>query len=670
LSNPAPSRELKADHAWRLPTAIMVAGLLWVGLSVLGWALAKKGSPLQITATMNVLVGAAAAIAGLVTLLFTSATYRSYEWLLAWRYLRRSKSSWATLVVGLVLLLAAGGLFIASAAVAPEPIGGIQLQPTKLSRGLQIAGLVVLAGGALVFTFGLLLLPFSIFTSISVYGVYLGTTALVVVLSVMGGFEHDLRGKILGTRAHVVVTKPKAMFENYREIAKKVRAIPGVKAVAPYIESEVMITSQTNLSGVLLRGIDPKTITDVTDLRRYMKPPAGSGRLSSLLHPERLAKIPASSYRIGKPMVSPPLGKKTNASGGDSGQRGDGGHADHTTDGGVQKDALATDSGRKAGKNDKSGQNPTPSVAQGQAPDVPVDGASPKKVLKPARATPPASQPKTTLLPRKVEPRPVFPALIVGAELARNLRLYVGDDVNLVSPLGGMSPMGPIPKSRPFRIGGIFFSGMYEYDTKYAYVTMREAQRFLGLEDEITGLEIKVHDVAQAEQMAEQIAKVLGKGYVVKDWQKLNKNLFSALKLEKIVMFIVLTFIVLVASFSIVTNLIMMVLQKGREIGALKALGASHHSVLKTFIYAGVYIGVIGTLGGVIIGVSICTYLAQIGLPLDPEVYYISKLPVRMSPLDISLIAVAGMTMSLLATIYPALKAASLPPVDALRNEG
>ncbi|PIE66137.1 MAG: lipoprotein-releasing system transmembrane subunit LolC [Deltaproteobacteria bacterium] len=286
----------------------------------------------------------------------------------------------------------------------------------------------------------------------------------------------------------------------------------------------------------------------------------------------------------------------------------------------------------------------------------------------PARPTTKPARPTTKPTSQRVQARPLYPGVIVGAELARNLRLYVGDDVNLVSPLGGMSPAGPIPKSRPFRVAGIFYSGMYEYDTKFAYVTIPEAQRFLGLDDEITGLEIKLDDVKQATEMAKTIAAALGPGFEVKDWQQLNQNLFSALKLEKVVMFIVLIFIVLVASFSIVTNLIMMVLEKGREIGALKAIGASNRSLLRVFIYAGMYIGVIGMLAGVVEGIGICTYLGQIGLPLDPEVYYISQLPVRMSSPDIALVALAGISLSFLATVYPALRAAQLQPVDALRS--
>lgn len=645
-----------------LPTVLTIVGaVISAGAFAARYfvAAAAQAGPPRIAATMIGLAGTAVLVGGIVSLLFNVATARNFEWFLAWRYLRRSQRSYSTFIVGLLLLGVAGALLAASYLVTPEPIGGIKLGPTPLMRGLQIAALGVFRLGSWVLIFGTLLMAFSVFTCISIFGVYLGTSALVVVLSVMGGFEHDLRQKILGTRAHIVVRKPKSMFTEYPKTLAQVRAIPGVKAVTPFIESEVMITSQTNLSGVLLRGINPRTIGQVTDLSRYLHAPGAAGKLDNLLHPERLAKIPAVPF--GAPRV--PLSQ-----------------ASQPTSGPASQAASRPASGKQAVASSQPGaKRPTDRRPGGEAASRPVLGAG-KKVLSPSSAptlsptTAPASQAATSQPGSssglgRVKPRAVFPGLIVGAELARNLRLYVGDDVNLVSPLGGMSPAGPIPKSRPFRIAGIFYSGMYEYDTKFAYVTIPEAQRFLGLDDEISGLEIKLDDVKRAEVEAQKLGATLGAAFEVRDWQRLNRNLFSALKLEKVVMFIVLVFIILVASFSIVTNLIMMVLEKSREIGALKAIGASHRSLLRVFIYAGMYIGAIGMLAGVVEGLAICTYLGQIGLPLDPEVYYISRLPVRMSAPDIAVVALASITLSFIATIYPAMRAGRLEPVDALRYD-
>ncbi len=198
--------------------------------------------------------------------------------------------------------------------------------------------------------------------------------------------------------------------------------------------------------------------------------------------------------------------------------------------------------------------------------------------------------------------------------------------MNVVSPLGGIGPQGPIPKSKPFRVAGIFFSGMFEYDSKYIYMSIPAAQKFLGMEDEVTGLELKVADSDHTEGVLKAISAQLGSSYDVQDWKELNRNLFSALKLEKIAMFIVLCFIVLVAAFSIIANGIMLVMEKGQEIAILKSMGATDGSILTAFMMLGIAIGGLGTGAGVLTGVAACLALGTLGLPLDPDVYYITRL--------------------------------------------
>jgi lipoprotein-releasing system permease protein len=270
--------------------------------------------------------------------------------------------------------------------------------------------------------------------------------------------------------------------------------------------------------------------------------------------------------------------------------------------------------------------------------------------------------------PAPVEKRRVVPGVIIGRELAKNLRLYLGDDVNIVSPLGGIGPNGMIPKSKPFRVAGIFFSGMFEYDSKYIYLSIPAAQKFLALDDEVTGLELKVADPDRTGPVLDQIRATLGAGYDVQDWQELNRNLFSALKLEKIAMFIVLCFIILVAAFSIIANGVMLVMEKGREIAILKSMGASDRAILVVFLLLGLSMGGLGTLAGVGVGVAACLALARWGLPLDSEVYYITKLPVRMNPYEIVAVVAAALVIALLATLYPAWIAARLRPVEGLRE--
>ena len=657
-------------RSYAAPITLAVVGAVLMALSVAARFLTPGTKPFRMVAVGLLLVGAALVVGGAASGFFRFATRRSYEWLLAWRCLRvQHRRSWVPLVVGCGMLVIAVGVALAATfAGRPGPDGSVS--PTALQRGLQLGALFVGAAGHWVVFFGFLMLFFSLFTTISIFTVFLGIEALVAVLSMMGGFEHDLREKILATTAHVVISRPKAAFTDYRSVVRRVDRAQGVLAASPYLESEVMITSQTNLSGVVLRGIDPARIRKVTDLARFLKAEGGAGSLDNLVHPRRLARIPEARFR---PMVTVPLGKPPPGADPEV-DPGDGDSADKPGDagpgiarpGGASATSRPTASpGRRAwpfsGAGGETGQEAPASMPASMPTSMPLARAGVLSRLDPWDAA--------GRVGARVPPRPVYPGVIIGAELAKNLRLYVGDDVNVVAPLGGMSPAGPIPKSKPFRVAGIFYSGLYEYDNKFAYVTMAAAQRFLGVDDEVTGIELKVAGLSQAGVVADRLRKPLSRrGYKVEDWRQRNVNLFSALKLEKLVMFIVLTFIVLVASFSIVTNLNMVVLEKVREIAALKAMGAQNGSLLRVFLYAGLYIGIIGMLVGVMAGVGICVFLSEVGLPLDPEIYYISELPVRMDPVEIAIVALAGVGLSFLATIYPSLLAAGMRPAFGLRR--
>jgi lipoprotein-releasing system permease protein len=263
-----------------------------------------------------------------------------------------------------------------------------------------------------------------------------------------------------------------------------------------------------------------------------------------------------------------------------------------------------------------------------------------------------------------------LPGIILGKELAYSLNVDIEDKIRLFSPSGPLTPMGVIPKIKTCRVVGIFDTGMYEYDSSLAYISIAMAQDFLELGEQVHGLELKVNDIYKAMGIAEELEKDLGFGYIVKDWISMNKNLFSALKLEKTAMFIVLALIVLVAAFNIISTLIMVVMSKGKDIAILKSMGATSMGIMRIFVYEGLIIGLSGTVIGLMGGLGLCKVLSKYQfIKLPSDVYPITTLPIKVLPLDVTLVAISAALITLLATIYPSWQASKIEPAVALRYE-
>lgn len=428
----------------------------------------------------------------------------------------------------------------------------------------------------------------TVISVLSISGVAVSSCALCSVVSIMGGFGQDLKRKIQGNNAHIVVDVPAQLtgFAGYEGTLERVKRVRGVQAATPVVAGEAMASSNANTAGVLLRGVDPTTIGQVIDLQRNLE----YGKLDYLVDESRLVRLPADEI-IG------------------SGPRGE---------------------------------------PYKRGPDVSAYFSSSSH-----------------------KPDKVYPGVVVGRELARSLHLMVGDELMLISPLGDLGPMGVMPRARRFRVAAIFYSGMYEYDATHVYVRFDVAQRFFSLEDKATTIDVKVDDPGATEAMLPAVrATVQDRPELrVRDWREMNKNLFSALKLERVATFIVLSIAIMVASFCIICTLLLMVTEKGKEIAILKALGTSDGGILQVFMLEGVIIGAIGTLFGVATGVATCVGLKWFGVRLDPDVYYIDRLPVATNPADYALVASAALVICTLATVYPAIAASRLRPVDGLRHE-
>ena len=262
------------------------------------------------------------------------------------------------------------------------------------------------------------------------------------------------------------------------------------------------------------------------------------------------------------------------------------------------------------------------------------------------------------------------PAIVLGRDMARQLQVGVGDKVRLLSPNGPLSPMGVLPRIRTCILVGIFETGMSEYDSTMGFISLDTARSLTDLRQGVHGIEIRVKNIDEADRVAAAVQQALGQGYTVRDWMQLNQNLFAALKLEKLGIFIALDLIILVASLNIISALIMVVMEKNRDIAILKSMGATTKAIMRIFFYQGVVIGLAGTLLGVGSGLSLCAILKHSKLiELPPNVYPMSTMPIKVVPLEVAMIAVSAILITLAATLYPSWKASRIRPAEALSYE-
>jgi lipoprotein-releasing system permease protein len=262
------------------------------------------------------------------------------------------------------------------------------------------------------------------------------------------------------------------------------------------------------------------------------------------------------------------------------------------------------------------------------------------------------------------------PPVFLGVEMAKQMGLVKGDVIRLISPLGRVTPLGGrAPRIQTFKVAGTFESGMYEYDSSYVYVSLSRAQEFMNLGEAVTGLELRVDDLYQADRVRERVVAALGPDYRGRDWMEMNLGLLSALKLEKAAMFIILCLTVLVATFNIVTTLTMVVMEKTREIAVFMSMGATRKMVMNIFVFQGLLVGLTGTLAGLVSGLALCGVLKEYRVVELPSIFYVTTLPVRVEALDVALITISAVVLCFLATLYPAWQASRLSPVEALRYE-
>ncbi len=716
---------------------------------------------------------------------------------IAWRHLRGVDQAprWVTplLIISLYLIAIGIGFAVYASSLVAEPetsslvIESLEMfgqpEPTVTPRqgyfGTFAAG--TLFFGVMLLIGGLLSRVFTLLATVITFSVMLGCMALVVVLSLMTGLEHELRDKILGQRAHILVQakpaqgEPSAdqvegadslLFADYLDLAKELSDVPGVLGASPYLEGEIMVRNGLDRQGGKLTGIIPDMHAHVSRLPNIM----AEGDYAYLDHPEQVPE-PQFSFELITDGPSPSKkntkkkksslklagdGKKgadTSDSPGkpgpmlnvfpeglDTGLEIESGEPDET--GGEDgppagwedpQVELAADpqpevgksktakKGRKSTADDVWGESdrwedpppgegwedPSEEVPKLRAagelppkqpaaipllppptdddeeswedPEVEIEklrdaGELPEQATptaptnSPDADTPKSSEPKTD----PVDQDAIVDPVLIGSEKSEELGAHLGDEVQLITPIGRLTPAGRIPGVMSVKVAGVFDADHYEYDRWLVYTPLPVAQAFLRTGDRITGIEIRVEDIEHVREIKDSVAAVVAEAgrddLRVQDWQELNRSLFSAMQLEKIAVFIALLCVIVVASFGILGSNLMSVLEKAKEIAILKTMGCTDRQIQKVFIAEGICLGVLGSIAGIAMGIGVCIVLARYGLPFASSGRGFERLPVSIVPFEVFLVGVSSIFIVWLSCLYPARVASKMRPVDAMRQ--
>ena len=544
----------------------------------------------------------------------------------------------------------------------------------------------------------------SVGTAFATLGVMLGVSALSIVMSVTGGFQEQFRDKVLGVNAHVLVLKYSVDFHEYRDVMKDVEGmsveypcIPAPHAawplltkicsrkvhvigVAPFTINPMMVThGERTATGVLLKGVDPDRMPKVLDLPKHILP---GGSLEGLRKagakpPERhetaRTRIDVVDDDAGAPL--PEHSEQTEV------------HPDVLPRRSffAELDRLTADAGLEQPTVDAGVSVNGETIVPNGRPGARALGLSPRELETYQGSIVPeggykSKLPDVDVLPDSIDPDPCkspeqvaqLPGAVLGKTLAKQLGVDIGDCVQVTSPTIGVTfgSQARPPIAKQFRVIALFEAGFDQYDSKLVYTDLYEAQVFYDQGDSVTGIEMKVDDIDHTQEVVEAIDNKLSNSvYHTMDWMDLNRGLFTALLIQQIGMSVVLALIIVVAAFTVIATLIMVVLDKKREIALLKAVGMNDFAVLRVFLYQGGIIGVVGTTLGLALGYACCKGLLAYGFPLDPKVYFISRLPVLVRPTEFAITGVVSIGICLLATVFPAYYAASLRPADGLRAE-